>query len=753
MGVGKDDPPALVADPLEQADHVALAVAAVAIGKRLVAELERAEEDHAAAGVRKEDSDRPLRAVEEGEMEPRALCADPADVRLVSGEDGMAGGLCAELDDPAVIVAGGQPRAGERRVGIEQRPFARDGGRICGLGRSKRLGPCVAPVADAGAVVIGDEDAPIVAGPLRIGRRHHFARARAAGQSEQDEERESEKTRHGLASSGTLRSAQKPMPWHGRALSVREDCGARMKKAFYLTGLALLAAPVWAAQDAPPPASAPAATPAPTPAIRPTREELEASRLAIDGADVQRLLTDRAYAAGILVHLDRLASIAEDNPEARLAIDTMRLLALITQERPHDIRASIDDVLAQRPSEAHIYAAAWLTAVSIEDFDRAVAAAESASRNIPGVRWAQLRAIFERDTVGQVLARLHRDHQEDKRARLAQALFRIGWPGSEHAEMADYIRSILMDDRLRQHDGAAAASYAAGIVTPSQILPMIVQTRYDPVLAPGRDRMGLLRDSLAQRDLATAEALAAAPQDARRVLDRVQLLRSLGRSADALALITPFTRDVRATAASEDGKWLINEGAYALLELDRKEQAVALMRRLVALPIARDGSLISQFINHAEILSAAGRHAEALDHARMLERDHAHYASDFGKMWISSAIVCALAGLNRSAEAGPQLERMRALSDANPAALTRAYLCVGDDEAAAALMVHRLQSDDPESAVLALQNYALSHGEGQEGPLFDRLTALRERPAVRDALARVGHVLTLPLARTYWGGF
>jgi tetratricopeptide (TPR) repeat protein len=199
--------------------------------------------------------------------------------------------------------------------------------------------------------------------------------------------------------------------------------------------------------------------------------------------------------------------------------------------------------------------------------------------------------------------------------------------------------------------------------------------------------------------------------------------------------------------------WLINEAGYALVALGRGDEAVALMRRLLALPIADNGALIGPFINQAEILYSVGRYGEALDHARMLARDDAHYANDYGKMWISSGLVCALGALNRAAEAAPELERMRAQSDVNPAALTRAYLCVDDEAAAAALMVHRLQSDDPEAAVLALQTYSLSHVSARDAALFERLAALRDRPEVRAALDHVGHVLTLPLARTYWGGF
>lgn len=529
-----------------------------------------------------------------------------------------------------------------------------------------------------------------------------------------------------------------------------------MKKAFLLTGLVLLAAPLRTATGAPPPPPVPTAPATEAaPATRaPTPEEFEASRRAVGSADISRLLSDRAYAATILAHIDRLAPLAENDPEIRLAIENLRLFALTTQERPDDVRAGVDSILAQRPTEGGQYVGAWYGALSIEDMDRALAVAETASRNVPGVRWAALRGIFEIDPVNAILRHFHDAHEEDKRVRMAQALFRIGWTGGGDAGTADFIRFILVQDRLRQHDTGAASDLAAGITTPSQVLSLVTQTRFDPVLPPGRDRLELMRDALAQRDRETAEALAGAPRDLQRVLDRVEYLRGLGRDADAIALVMPFTRDVRATvAAGREGMWVINEGAYALNSLGRGDEAVALMRRLLALPIAQNIALIGPFINQAEILNGTGRYGEALDHARLLERDDARYANDYGKMWISSAMVCALAGLNRTAEAAPQLERMRAQSEVNPAALTRAYLCAGDDAAAAALMVHRLQSDDPESAILALQTYTLGQGAGPDAALATRLTALRDRPEVRDALGRVGHVLTLPLARTYWGGF
>jgi tetratricopeptide (TPR) repeat protein len=286
------------------------------------------------------------------------------------------------------------------------------------------------------------------------------------------------------------------------------------------------------------------------------------------------------------------------------------------------------------------------------------------------------------------------------------------------------------------------------------VLPLIVRTRYDRVIAPGQDRLAMFRQALDARDRDTAAALAAAPVNQRRVLDRAQYLRVMGRDADALALLQPFTRDVRATvAAGEEGMWLVNEAAYALVALGRVDEGLRLMSRLSELPIATNGALIATSINRGLMLSETGHYREALDHATRLERDQDHTANGYGKMWIASTIVCALAGLNRTAEAAPYLARMRAQTDDNPNAMIRADLCAGDGDAAAAVLVHWLESDDPEPALLTVQDYSLSKGAGQTGPIYRDLLALRDRPAVRAALDRVGRALVLPVARTGWTDF
>ncbi|HEV2865657.1 MAG TPA: hypothetical protein VGX37_04020 [Allosphingosinicella sp.] len=511
-----------------------------------------------------------------------------------------------------------------------------------------------------------------------------------------------------------------------------------MKKLFLAIAVALV--PVTAlAQSASPAPSAEA-------------DAVEEARQAVAQLDVRRLSSDRDYAAQILAHLDRLESAAGDAVEFRQRLDAIRIVTLHTLQRREEMRVVIGRMVERRSRDPETYRWPFIGALELEDRPLAVTVLEVASRNVPGVRWRELRDIVEEDVMWMLLRELRPD--PPVRVRLAEALFRIGWPGTAEFGDADPLRAILVEDRLRRGDTAAAAEIAAGISSTRPILRMIVQPRFDAVLAPGRDRIEVLRAAIDAEDRATAGALASDPDDLKRLLYRAQHLRGKGHEQEALRLLEPLLSDPAATARrSEEGMWLVNEAAYSLVAQGRPEEGLRLMAPLAALPLAEHPYLISVSINYAELLFEAGHHQRAVDHATHLQADAAEFASDYGDLWIASALACSLDRLDRPIEAGRQIDRMRPLADTNPAAVTMAYLCLGRDDDAAALMVHRLSAEDPSEAILALQDYTLSRGESQNGALYRRLVALRERPDVRAALARVGRVMPLPLARTYWGGF
>lgn len=494
-------------------------------------------------------------------------------------------------------------------------------------------------------------------------------------------------------------------------------------------------------------AQPPSADAAAQPAARPAAE---AAHAALDSLDMSRLVRDRAYAAEILRHVETLEAeegalfLAEDR-------SGIRLLALAALGRREEAQAGIDRLVLAGPSEVQPHVDAWWSALILEDSARAVSVLEGASRRVRGVDWAELRRRIGPSIPRALFSRLTGDANRALRVRLAAALLRIGWPGDADRVAGDDLRMMLLDERLAQGDAGGAAEIAGTIRTPSAILPLIVLRRYDAVIGADRDRLAMLRAALAEEDRDTAEALAVPEPSVDHLLARERYLRAVGRNAEAWALTEPMTRDVAATAAlGNNGAWLIGDAVDMLYALDRKDEAVALARRVVAVPLTVNAELIGIYINHIDFLSSAGLHALALDHARLVERDHAGRANAYGRMWISAGIVCALAGLDRAGEAAPVLARMRQTSEDNLAAMTRAHLCLGDMAAAEALLIRRLADPEAGLVAFAFQEFELDDDPPEPGSRAARVRALQERPAVRAALDRVARTLRLPLAAYTW---
>lgn len=495
------------------------------------------------------------------------------------------------------------------------------------------------------------------------------------------------------------------------------------------------------------------AQPAPSASADESQRQLAEAVQAIQTIDMLRLQRERPYAEQMLVHIERLraTAVSANRQEAIDDVDYLRLFALPTAQRIADTRIAIDSVLDRRPGQAAPYVAGWYAALRIDDDERAIRMVESAARTLRAAEWPQLRRFLEDHSIWAAIHAF--DGDTGKRARLADALLTIGWPDNQRRGAVDSLRIMAIDGRLVGNDVAAANGIARLVLSPNEVLRLSVLRRYDRLFADGEDRVARFRRALGEFDAETTEALAAAPGDHRIVLERAQFLRGLGREADALALLMPFTRDVEATVGvDENGMWLVNEAGYSLLELGRDDEAVALFGRLSAQPIADSPGLIGPMINHGVVLFEAGRYADALAHSRRLEQELLdQYANDFGRLWVASTIVCSLARLNRAAEAAPWMTRLRAGIETNGGALTRALLCLEDLDEAERVMVRRLQAEDPETALLALQDYQLRGTGRPPTPLEANRDRLRERPAVRAAAERVGHLLSLPIARGYWG--
>lgn len=467
--------------------------------------------------------------------------------------------------------------------------------------------------------------------------------------------------------------------------------------------------------------------------------------------DLRRLLSDRAYAEAFLRSDEWTRREPPTDSEMAAVNEVMRAFAFVGAGRRGEAAAATDRALARAPAEPGTYTLAWMLAAYLEDAARAVAAIEGAARNVPAAGWPALHVTLNGETVAGLYQHLRERADEALRRRFAEAIVAIDWPGEGDLDTRDEFRMEVVADRIARGDREGAGRIARTIVSPNHMVTLLAVGRYYGLIEAG-DPVEAIRAATERFDRLSAAAIAARPNDPRAYLNRVLLLRSLGRSAEALALLAPVTGNVeRAPEMGETGFWLVNEAANALADLGRAEEAIALMERLIALGLERHSSLISQAINLTAMLRQVGRPAESLAWAQRLQREHGDLASPYGRMWIASSIVCALADLGQTAEVGAAVDRMRGESEANPSAMTRALLCADYLDGAERLVLNRLAGDDPDSMVAAFQIAQLSRERDQRDPIYRRLDALRERPAVSAALNRAGRVLRLPLARIYWG--
>lgn len=489
------------------------------------------------------------------------------------------------------------------------------------------------------------------------------------------------------------------------------------------------------------------------PTAAPSNDSVSRALDFLGSLDENRMF-EKAYANRVLQEADIVRASDRYEGDIRTATEMARLVALWATDRNKEAFAAADALLARGVPVPEIYTLAFEFA-GRSDPQKAVDYLESASENLatPEQR-ATFKDSLDDETVSAVGQTLTIAKDKVARARLAEGLLKFGWPGDHQFARQDGLRMTALKGRLAKGDVAGARALARQIADPSTGLELLVAKAYDPVTDAG-DRVARLTALIEAEDQRSAKALRAKPGDLKLILARGQFLRSVGREREALALLLPSNSDMAAIEkGGNDAFWVVNETAYALSALGRTDDAIGLMRRLLALGLDKHPDLISMAINSAGIMSRAGRYRQAATYAEDLFRNHADKASKYGQMWMWEVAACGHAMGDNITAAKPWVARLRADPDANRAALMGGLLCANDLDGAAAQLVERLDGDDVSDMLVAVQNYTIPLTGSASALLLDqRLRDVVARPAVAAAIASKGRILKLPLSRTYWGMF
>jgi tetratricopeptide (TPR) repeat protein len=399
---------------------------------------------------------------------------------------------------------------------------------------------------------------------------------------------------------------------------------------------------------------------------------------------------------------------------------------------------------------AHDLGASWADkarlelALSLEDYGLAVEAFFDLARNVP----KEFESLESYNAWGALRAAERIEGGESTMLRMHDALRAANYTPREgyHDDFfrLDHARLLLARGRVND-----ARERVEGVVDPWAIMTLRINRVYDP----------LRTDRAFERRLDIATAADAAIARARRVitdhprqigplLQLAALLRYIGRSGDALALVEPALARAQSPATAREFEdldtqlnWLIFAKADLLYDLGRNAEARTIYSEAMSTAGVGSGNITMTF---AGMLNAEGRGADALQVLEMLPPLTTAYAD----VWRQSERACAAHLTGNTAVRDEALAAVRQNETHNMPSATHALLCVGDVDGAAAVMIRRLNNPiEREAALVALQPF--NRIETRQMPAevveLQRVAQLRDRADVRAALDAVGRIEPTPI--------
>lgn len=360
-------------------------------------------------------------------------------------------------------------------------------------------------------------------------------------------------------------------------------------------------------------------------------------------------------------------------------------------------------------------------------------------------RWPEALDQIRDRAILDISSQLKKSRENSEiRFAMISALFAANWTndGQEPNEQwFDYVRLLL-----KKSDLAHATEVVARIDSPSVVLAMRVDKRFDSIGSSRKGSMDIERAMKCQRDR-LSELRIRYPDRLYYIVDELVFDLRDGQVERALATADDVIRRVgeATTPAYPDMDewyiWILDSRAQALERLGRWDEAVIQLRKAARRPEG-GGMNVSQTLNLARVLARLGR----VDEAEAAMED-VEGASLYGRMQLAfnRLIVAHVRGDKETVAA--QLEIMRTDRSVALSSYQAALVIAGQPDTAAALLIERLRDESwRRSALSSMQSYT----EVAQTPLDKaHMTRWREilaREDVRAALDKVGRIEQVPFA-------
>jgi hypothetical protein len=448
---------------------------------------------------------------------------------------------------------------------------------------------------------------------------------------------------------------------------------------------------------------------------------------------------------------------------SRLALIGSRCFAHVQTPTRHDrllSTASLGEEL-QQDAEAHqlFVVSSQMEQAGFEDWDGRLETASRLHDHLDVMRslthivrgWPRALSSYAIGFIVQAASRTSKSREEGAAAfELRLALYEASFR-REYQVAPDSLWGLLARDLLERGRGSEALTVISAINSPRTILSLRVDRRFEGLvrLAPARF------DVMAAADRRIHDYQQAVQREPRSLDALVQLTYAYldaGRYAETLrtaGLVLARVQDPNVFHAAYDDdetalNWLLNNYGHALEATQPWEDAKGVLE--IASEGLEHGTLnISNVINLAWFYGCLGRADEALRVLAEIPED-ASTLSPYGRMqWHEVRLIAAV-------EKGDlplvrlSLEYMRAHQDDATVAYLEALLWAGHEAEAARLLVARLA--DPAryvDALLAVQSYKDPHAPPVVMRYREKWRKVISRPEVRRAIAKVGHIESVPL--------
>ncbi|WP_296613606.1 hypothetical protein [Sphingomonas sp.] len=300
----------------------------------------------------------------------------------------------------------------------------------------------------------------------------------------------------------------------------------------------------------------------------------------------------------------------------------------------------------------------------------------------------------------------------------------------------DYMRALYARKLL----AAGKRDEARAMIADLQGYEAMMEVAFDPGLLALRGRPVDFR-AVVEADLARHRAMLDRYPHALAVINAESLdLHRLGRNDEAIALLKAAEPRIATPDAFDDIEdklpWFWNALGYAYLATGKYDEMVD--------AFTRGGQLkengvpnVSQIINLADQQVVFGHAKEAL--ATLDRMGTSPDASPYGLMQVRLVRGCAYAELGQLDKARADLAYAVAHESDDPSTVTALYLCLGDEDAAAASYVRRLAAPvSRRSAMMDLADYDAPDPRMPKSPFAASANRVRKRPEVVAAIRAAG---------------